>query len=76
MRCNLVHSMQLTWLRNRVQQVHIQAGMQGMQKGQMSHLVVKFDVGIEVARHPQHHLYHPDNFQGIDGLGIATLVAA
>jgi len=55
--------MQLTWLRNRVQQMHVQRSMQGMQVSHMSHLMVKLDVSIEVARHPQHHLYHPDTFQ-------------
>jgi len=49
-----------------VQQTHMQASMQGVQVGHMSHLMVKLDVGIEVARHPQHHLYHPDTIQGME----------
>lgn len=39
-----------------VQQIHMQASMQGVQVGHMSHLMVELDVGIQVARHPQHHL--------------------
>ena len=38
--------------------------------------MVELDVGIEVARHPQHDLYHQDTFQGVDGLGFTPLVAA
>ena len=42
----------------------------------LSHLMVELDVGIQVARHPQHDLYHQDTFQGVHGLGVTPLVAA
>ncbi len=28
--------------------------------------MVELDVGIKVARYPQHHLYHPDTIQGME----------
>lgn len=75
--CSLVHSMHLTRKRkNRVLQMHIQASMQGTQKSYVLHLMVELDVGVKIARHPQHHLYHPDTFQGVHDLKITTLVAA
>lgn len=49
-----------------VQQIHVQASMQGVQVGHMSHLMVELDVGIEVARHPQHYLYPPNTIQGME----------